>query len=97
MMQIRQPCGEADYPAPQERDWFARDFRFHTGEVMSQVRPLYRTIGNPSGKPVLVLHGTTGTGASMLTPGFAGELFGPRAAARCQQIFPHPSRRAGSR
>jgi homoserine O-acetyltransferase/O-succinyltransferase len=24
----------ADYPAPKEGDWIARDFRFHTGEVM---------------------------------------------------------------
>jgi homoserine O-acetyltransferase len=28
----------ADYPAPKEGDWVARDFRFHTGEVFSQVR-----------------------------------------------------------
>ncbi|BCQ29023.1 alpha/beta fold hydrolase (plasmid) [Caballeronia sp. NK8] len=70
-------CNAADYPAPYEGDWIARDFRFHTGEVMPEVRLHYRTIGDPSSEPVLVLHGTTGTGASMLTPGFAGELFGP--------------------
>lgn len=70
-------CHAADYPAPYEGDWIARDFRFHTGEVMPEVRLHYRTIGDPSGEPVLVLHGTTGTGASMLTPDFAGELFGP--------------------
>jgi homoserine O-acetyltransferase len=23
----------ADYPAPKEADWTARDFKFHTGEV----------------------------------------------------------------
>jgi homoserine O-acetyltransferase/O-succinyltransferase len=28
----------ADYPAPKEGDWIARDFRFHTGEVMSELR-----------------------------------------------------------
>src|SRR5690242_20009356 len=76
MLQTRH-CNAADYPAPQEADWVARDFRFSTGEVMSEVRLDYRTIGEPSGEPVLVLHGTTGTGASMLTPGFADELFGP--------------------
>ena len=43
----------ADYPAPQEGDWIARDFRFHTGEVMPEVRLHYRTIGAPSGEPVL--------------------------------------------
>ncbi|MBB5401626.1 homoserine O-acetyltransferase [Paraburkholderia youngii] len=66
----------ADVPVPKEGDWIARDFRFNTGEVMSELRLHYRTIGDPSGEPVLVLHGTTGTGASMLTQDFAGELFG---------------------
>ena len=65
------------YPAPQEGSWVARDFRFHTGEVLPEVRLHYRTIGAPTGEPVLVLHGTGGSGASMLTPGFAGQLFGP--------------------
>jgi homoserine O-acetyltransferase/O-succinyltransferase len=67
----------ADYPAPKEGDWIARDFRFNTGEVMPELRVHYTTIGDPSGEPVLVLHGTTGSGASMLNPSFAGELFGP--------------------
>src|SRR5260221_10761678 len=66
----------ADYPAPKEGDWVARDFRFHTGEVMRELRLHYRTLGNPSGEPVLLLHGTGGSGANFLTPGFAGELFG---------------------
>ena len=71
------PVEGADYPAPKEGDWIARDFRFHTGEVMPELRLHYTTIGEPSGEPVLVLHGTSGSGASMLTPAFAGELFGP--------------------
>ena len=37
----------------------------------------YTTVGEPSGQPVLVLHGSGGSAASMLTPTFAGELFGP--------------------
>ena len=71
------PAAAADYPAPKQGDWIARDFRFHTGEVMPELRLHYTTIGEPSGQPVLVLHGTTGSAASMLTPAFAGELFGP--------------------
>jgi homoserine O-acetyltransferase len=67
----------ADYPAPKEGDWIARDFRFHTGEIMPELRLHYTTVGEPSGEPVLILHGTTGSGAGMLTPAFAGELFGP--------------------
>jgi homoserine O-acetyltransferase len=65
------------YPAPKEGTWTARDFRFHTGEVLPELRLHYRTIGDPSGEPVLILHGTSQSGAAMLSPAFAGELFGP--------------------
>ncbi|MFO1084552.1 MAG: alpha/beta fold hydrolase [Reyranellaceae bacterium] len=71
------PLAAADYPAPRIGEWIARDFKFHTGEVMPELRLAYTTVGEPSGQPVLVLHGTTGSAASMLTPAFAGELFGP--------------------
>jgi homoserine O-acetyltransferase len=67
----------ADYPAPKQGEWIAKDFKFHTGEVMPELRLHYTTVGDPSGAPVLVLHGTGGSAASMLSPGFAGELFGP--------------------
>ena len=67
----------ADYPAPKEGSWTVRDFRFHTGETLPELRLSYTTVGAPTGEPVLVLHGTTGSAASMLTPAFAGELFGP--------------------
>jgi homoserine O-acetyltransferase/O-succinyltransferase len=66
----------ADFPTPKEGAWIARDFRFHTGEVMPELRLAYRTVGDPSGEPVLILHGTVGSSATMLTPAFAGELFG---------------------
>lgn len=67
----------ADYPAPKHGDFIAKDFKFHTGEVMAEVKLHYATVGEPTGQPVLVLHGTGGSAASMLTPAFAGELFGP--------------------
>lgn len=85
------PGMAADYPAPKEGSWLVRDFRFHTGEVLPELRLHYRTLGNPAGEPVLVLHGTTGSGASMLTPAFAGELFGagqPLDASRYFIILP---------
>src|SRR6476619_4665693 len=66
-----------DYPAPREADWMARDFKFHTGEIMPELKLHYLTIGDPAGLPVLVLHGSGGSAANMLTPAFAGELFGP--------------------
>jgi homoserine O-acetyltransferase len=88
---IATPAIAADYPAPKTGDWVAKDFKFHTGEVMPELRLAYTTVGDPSGQPVLVLHGTTGSAASMLTPAFAGELFGagqPLDAARYYIIIP---------
>ena len=34
-------------------------------------------MGDPKGEPVLMLHGTTGSWQSVMSPAFAGELFGP--------------------
>ena len=70
----------ASYPEPREATWVARDFRFHSGEVMPELRLGYLTIGEPSGTPVLVLHGTAGSSRSMVSPAFAGQLFGPGQA-----------------
>ena len=67
----------ADFPAPKEGSWIVRDFKFHTGEVLPELRLNYTTVGAPTGEPVLILHGTTGSGTGMLSPAFAGELFGP--------------------
>jgi len=67
----------ADYPAPKQGDWIARDFKFHTGETMPELRLHYTTVGEPTGQPVLVLHGSGGDASRMLTAEFAGQLFGP--------------------
>jgi len=77
----------AEYPAPKEDTFIAKDFKFHTGEVLSEVRLHYRTIGEPTGEPVVVLHGTGGSGASMLTPAFAGELFGEGQPLDAKKYF----------
>ena len=47
-------------PAPKAGDWIARDFRFHTGEVMPELRLHYTTLDEPTGEPILILHGSTG-------------------------------------
>ena len=81
----------ADFPAPKEGSWTARDFKFHTGEVMPEVKLAYTTVGEPTGEPVLVLHGTAGSAASMLSATFAGELFGkdqPLDAGKYYIILP---------
>src|SRR5437867_4270171 len=72
-----------DYPTPTEGDYTIRDFKFTSGETLPELRLHYRTIGKPEkdaqGKTtnaVLIMHGTTGSGAQFIRPEFAGELFG---------------------
>jgi homoserine O-acetyltransferase/O-succinyltransferase len=81
----------ADYPAPKQGDFVAHDFKFHGGEVMAELKLHYATVGEATGQPVLVLHGSGGSTASMLTPAFAGELFGtgqPLDASKYYIIIP---------
>lgn len=73
----------ADYPAPNESDFIARDFKFASGETLPELRLHYRSLGKPvkdakevSRNAVLITHGTTGSGAQFIRPEFAGELFG---------------------
>lgn len=44
---------------------------------MPELRVHYTTVGAPTGEPVVIPHGTTQSGTAMLSPAFAGELFGP--------------------
>ena len=88
----------ADYPAPTEGDFTIRDFKFQSGETLPELRLHYRTIGKPEkdarGKTtnaVLIMHGTTGSGAQFIRPEFAGELFGkdqPLDAAKFFIVLP---------
>jgi homoserine O-acetyltransferase len=81
----------ADYPVPKEGEWIAKDFKFHTGETMPELKLHYTTLGEPTGQPVLVLHGSGGSAVSLLTPSFAGELFGqgqPLDASKYYIIIP---------
>ena len=73
----------ADYPAPAEGDYTIRDFKFTDGETLPELRIHYRTLGkaekDAQGKTtnaVLIMHGTTGSGAQFIREEFAGELFG---------------------
>ena len=47
----------ADFPEPKTSEYVIKDFAFHTGEVMPEMRVSYTTVGDPSGEPVLMLHG----------------------------------------
>ena len=76
-----------DYPNFQEGTWIAKDFKFHTGEVLPELKIHYRTLGKPSSPAVLLLHGTTGSGANFLAPTFADEMFGPGQPLDASQYF----------
>jgi len=94
--------GAAGQQRPQsattEGDFVAKNFKFHSGESLPELRLHYTTLGKPARdaqgrvrNAVLILHGTGGTGHQFLQPIFAGELFGPSQildAARYYIILP---------
>jgi homoserine O-acetyltransferase len=84
----------ADYPAPAEGDYVVRDFKFASGEVLPELRIHYRTLGKPQRdakgvvrNAVLIMHGTTGSGAQFIRPEFAGELFGASQLLDASKYF----------
>lgn len=92
------PAQSATPPAVTEGDFTVRDFRFRSGETLPEVTQHYRTLGTPvkdaAGRvtnAVLLLHGTTGSGAQFLLPTLAQELFGagqPLDASRYFLVLP---------
>jgi len=92
------PAMGASYPPPAEAEFLIRDFRFASGESLPELRVHYRTFGTPRAdargvvrNAVLILHGTGGSGASLVRAEFAGELFGagqPLDAARFFIVLP---------
>ena len=77
-----------------EDDYIINNFAFAGGETIRELRLHYRTLGSPrrsaSGRvsnTVLILHGTTGSGAQFLRDSFAGELFGPGQLLDAKQYF----------
>ena len=83
-----------DYPNPDAGDFVIHDFHFESGASLPELRIHYRTLGslhrNASGKvdnAVLILHGTSGSGASLLSYGFAGRLFGQGQALDARRFF----------
>jgi homoserine O-acetyltransferase len=69
-------------------------FRFTSGESVPELRVHYRTAGRPQRdaqgvvrNAVLILHGTTGSGAQFIRPEFSGALFGPGQPLDAQRFF----------
>lgn len=84
----------APFPAPTEGDFVLRDFRFESGESLRQLTIHFRTLGSPRRdshgrveNAVLVLHGTTGSGAQFVSENFAGVLFGDGELLDAQRWF----------
>jgi len=72
-----------EYPPLREGDALLQDFHFTSGETLPELKLHYRTVGelrrDANGRAanvVLIMHGTTGSGAQFIRPEFAGELFG---------------------
>ncbi|WP_028219797.1 alpha/beta fold hydrolase [Paraburkholderia oxyphila] len=81
-------------PPEQAGDFIAHDFRFSDGTVLPEVRIHYVTIGTPRrdaqgriDNAVLLMHGTTGTGAEFLTPLMRRELYAPGQPLDAQRYF----------
>jgi len=73
--------------AVSEADFVARDFHFASGETLPELRLHVRTLGPPGAPAVLILHGTTGSGAQFLGESFADELFGPGQPLDASKYF----------
>ena len=83
-----------EYPAPTESDYTIHDFKFRSGESLPELRIHYRTIGKLkkdaqgiSLNAILIMHGTTGSGAQFIRPEFAGELFGREQPLDATKFF----------
>src|SRR5262245_38252334 len=65
-----------------------KNFRFHDGEVMPEVRMHYVTVGTlRPGNAVLILHGTGGSSRQFLSDHFAGVLFKPGGLLDANRYF----------
>ena len=83
LVSLSQAQTQPEFPN-REGDFTIRDFTFHTGGKLAELRMHYTTLGEPARdatgqvrNAVLIMHGTSGNGRAFLVAQFAGELFGP--------------------
>ena len=81
---LQPPAPAASKWPVQEHDLIVRDFRFRSGETLSELKLHYLTLGTPRRdaqghvtNAVMGLHGTGGLGRSLMNPVFADVLFKP--------------------
>jgi len=84
----------AQYPTPVQGDFILKDFSFRSSETLAQLRMHYRTLGTPVRdaqgvvrNAVLIMHGTSGSGAQFIRPEFAGVLFVPGGLLDASRYF----------
>jgi homoserine O-acetyltransferase len=70
-------------PRPLESDYVIHDFHFASGETLPELRMHYTFLGKPKKdaqgrvtNAVLIMHGTGGSGRSLINERFSGVLFG---------------------
>ena len=78
---------QSDPFQPKVNTWIAKDFVFHTGEHLAELKLAYTTLGDPRNPAVLVLHGTAGSAKKMLLPTFGGELFKASGVLDASRFF----------
>jgi homoserine O-acetyltransferase/O-succinyltransferase len=81
-------------PPTAEGNWLLNNFQFASGESLAELRLHYRTLGQPRRdrhgvvrNAALILHGTGGSGAHLMVPEFAGELFGAGQPLDADEYF----------
>ena len=80
--------------APAGADYVIHDFKFADGESLPELRIHYLAFGHPRRdgtgvvrNAVMVLHGTTGSGAGFTSRTFGGQLFGPGQILDTSKFF----------
>lgn len=81
-------------PPVTQGNFTIRDFKFDSGETLSELRLHYRTLGTPkrdsagvARNAVLIMHGTGGSGSGFLSDQFAGLLLKPGQLLDANRYF----------
>jgi homoserine O-acetyltransferase len=79
---------------PLEGDYVIRDFHFASGETLPELRMHYTFLGKPKKdaqgrvtNAVLIMHGTGGSGRSLINERFSGVLFGKGQLLDAEKYF----------
>ncbi len=106
LLTVPPAAAQTAWPNLREGDFVIKDFRFASGEILPELKLHYRTLGtarrNDAGEiinGVVLLHGTSGSGADWLRPSLGDELFGtgqPLDASKYFIVLPDGIGRGGS-